>query len=558
MKLKREDFEFNNRQICLMTPRLVNPDTVLINLYMLLRFEGKRPTAKSGRQEVTIDDIVEQLIRNHGDRLQGFAENRTLVRDWIYSDLVNMVNRGIEGREEKVAAPLPFHLNAFKLRNPEFNRDYGSAEQVYSMIYGDSELRNRLKQFLGEGMNSTDYERYDEETALDLDTLTIVRMVDNPNLVEKAGSSKDAVPEPICGGQARLLQYDLRCLLAYRDVVPRSALISYIRTIICLHMGLYLLRLFRLVTGWVRSGNANVTCLNCPVMPSQEQGCFQKCAYAFQHASPTAELSRDVLPELIVDLGDATNTPMAVMAIQSCASHYSVTQDYMQAMFTVNQLRQFSNSGIGKRELRRIPQTIAETVAILGNPPAGIAHYFDMRIDGLFGGSEADEDEERPEVTAIREMRDLAPLDKFVQLVMLGKSKLFQPNLVKQLDSFFMKNSETGLMRQGKGARNPRRWHLSSGLLEVLVQIAVLEPASDGKLHSRPILIDDFVQWMRDRYGITVLPNRPNATMSELQASNDNQRNLAKRLREIGFYTDLSDAYNTQTIRPRYPIEAAL
>jgi hypothetical protein len=32
---------------------------------------------------------------------------------------------------------------------------------------------------------------------------------------------------------------------------------------------------------------------------------------------------------------------------------------------------------------------------------------------------------------------------------------------------------------------------------------------------------------------------------------------LKDRLREIGFYDDLSDAYNAQTIRPRYRLDRA-
>ena len=114
-------------------------------------------------------------------------------------------------------------------------------------------------------------------------------------------------------------------------------------------------------------------------------------------------------------------------------------------------------------------------------------------------------------------------------------------------------------MRQGKGKSNRRRWYLGSGLLEVLVQIAVLHPVGTGaSVHfvSHPILIDDFVGWMRDRYGLVIMPNWKNASIEDNKAFNANLNSLKHRLREIGFYTDLSDAYNTQTIRPRYPIGA--
>jgi hypothetical protein len=120
-----------------------------------------------------------------------------------------------------------------------------------------------------------------------------------------------------------------------------------------------------------------------------------------------------------------------------------------------------------------------------------------------------------------------------------------------------MKNRDTSLLRQGKGKANQRRWYLGSRLLELLVQIAVLQSEGSGAsthFTSRPILIDDFVSWLRERYGLVIMPDWPEATIEDNKAFNSNLNNLKRRLREIGFYTDLSDAYNTQTIRPRYSI----
>lgn len=44
-------------------------------------------------------------------------------------------------------------------------------------------------------------------------------------------------------------------------------------------------------------------------------------------------------------------------------------------------------------------------------------------------------------------------------------------------------------------------------------------------------------------------------TLEEHRAFRKNLRDLKDRLREIGFYDDLSDAYNAQTIRPRYRLD---
>ena len=165
MKIERRDYEFNNPRICHLQPKQIELDRVLINLYMLLKYDGQRPVAKTGRKEVTLKYIMDQLLIQHPDKLLGFADHPEIVQDWIHSDLLDLVFRGIPDKE-KVAAPLPLHLNAYKLRNPAQAKDYRGAEHLYSMMQAaDPGLVGRLKDFLGQGMDPTGgYDKYDGET----------------------------------------------------------------------------------------------------------------------------------------------------------------------------------------------------------------------------------------------------------------------------------------------------------------------------------------------------------------------------------------------------------
>jgi len=552
MKLSRKDYTFNNPLICHIMPKYIELDRVLINLYMLLKYNGRRPVSKTGRREVTVSYIAEQLVQQHADVLKGFRDYQGVVQDWIYSDLVDVVYRGVPDKET-VAAPLPLHLNAYKLRNPKQAKDYRGAEHLFSMIRaGDPSLVGRLADFLGQGMDPASYDTYDGETLLDLDTLVIVRMVDNPHLREDP-SSRGHVPEsPLCWGQARLLCNDLRRLLAYEGVVPRPVLIGYLRTAFGLHLGLYLLRLFRQVAGWVRDKEAHPACLNCPVAPGSERP-LAGCPYAFQNP----EACSIPLFELLVDMGEDYATHLAQLSRENCARHYASINDYVQAVFTINQLFRFAESHAGRRHLRARPETIPDALRILAHPPDGLDYYFSERIDTILPPDELED--ERFEVLAIRDMEGLSPLETFIELVALERTRYYRNFLTKQLDSVLMKNRDTCLLRQGKGKRNERRWHIGSRLLEMLVQIAVLEPTGHRigvGFHSRPILIDQFVSWLRERYGLVLVPDWPDATIQDYEAFNANLRHLKGRLREIGFYTDLSDAYNAQTIRPRYAIES--
>lgn len=552
MKIERGDYEFNNSRICHIQTRYIELDRVLINFYMLLKNNGRRPTIRTGRREVTLPYIMEQLLRQHSDKLLGFSDHPEIAQDWIHSDLLDLVYRGVPDKE-KVATPLPLHLNAYKLRNPAQSQDSNGAEHLYSMLQAaDPGLVDRLKNFLGQGMDSTgSYDKYDEETILDVDTLMIVRMVDNEALRESPSGTREMLDSPLCIGQARLLCEDLRRLLVYEKQVPRSMMISYLRTAVGFHLGLYLLRIFRQLNGWVQDKSNHSDCRNCPVTPSHPKP-FAKCPYAFQNQAAKKHIS---VQEIIVDMGDDHTSDMAHISMDSCATTYDSMNDYIQSVFLVNQLFKYTKSSAYQKRFPAVQhQTVAEVLQLLENPPTGMAEYFGQRIDSILPEGVA---EERPEVRSIYEMKDLPLWETFVELVGLERATNYRRDLTRQLDAVFMKNQDTCLLRQGKGKTNRRRWHMGSRLLEFLVQIAVLQPEGSGAdIHfvSRPILIDDFVAWLRERYGLVIMPNWEDATIEDNKAFNNNLSNLKRRLREIGFYTDLSDAYNTQTIRPRYPI----
>jgi len=92
----------------------------------------------------------------------------------------------------------------------------------------------------------------------------------------------------------------------------------------------------------------------------------------------------------------------------------------------------------------------------------------------------------------------------------------------------------------------------------VLLQIAVLEASGSG-FSTRELRIDELMTFLRERYGIYVDRLPPGdgfgtASINDLAALRENVEDFKGRLREIGFFRDLSDAFVTQTITPRYTI----
>lgn len=95
MKIERRDYEFNNPRICHLQPRYLELNRVLINFYMLLKYNGQRPIARTGRREVTLKYLMEQLLSQHPDKLLGFNDYPDVIGDWIHSDLLDLVYRDI-------------------------------------------------------------------------------------------------------------------------------------------------------------------------------------------------------------------------------------------------------------------------------------------------------------------------------------------------------------------------------------------------------------------------------------------------------------------------------
>ena len=130
--------------------------------------------------------------------------------------------------------------------------------------------------------------------------------------------------------------------------------------------------------------------------------------------------------------------------------------------------------------------------------------------------------------------------------------------MTRYIDACAMKNSNSMLLADGRSRRNPRRGAIGSKLLETLVQILVLESQADGTFTTQSLSIEELVEKIRSRYGLVIDGiNDPRFADADVELNAAFARNMAalkNKLRQIGFYTDLSDACILQKIHPRYNI----
>ena len=530
MRLDSKHKVFKADEITYLDRKSIQLDRMMLRLFRLLRFDGR---ADVSLKKVTVTlDSLEQLLVGSEDRFPGFQAHPDIARAWLRSDLLEIMNRGKVDREA-VVGPRPLHLNAYKLTVPSAVQDYGASDQVWAMLYhADPQVLNLLKSFFGRGLDNA-LDRYDQTTVLDLQTLAILGLVDQVDV--KGATSQPAPPAaPVCAAQGRLLAEDLRHLLAYEGTVPRLVLAGYIRTTLGLHLGLYLLRMIRLLPARVAVAAQSEADVPCP--------------------RDIADLAASACPffqEIVVDLTDDPASAPGVLSRRSAEAYLGRLAAYVRAVFVVNRLKDYATilpKGPGQR-------TLTDLLNLLANSPEGFEGFFQARLADLASPVGADEEED-PIVAAIL-AQPLPAMEKLVELICKERLPNERKRMTELLDSLAQKNKPGGFMRQTAGARAPRWFVLGSQLLETLVQIAVIE-RSGSNLRSKPILIDDFMRWLHDRYGFVVYaPALRDIAPEEFEAWRQNERAFRERLHEIGFFTDLSDAFNSQTLRPRYEVRNA-
>jgi hypothetical protein len=534
VKLRKQDQEFRNPKVFYPDPKNVDLDRVLINLFLLLKCEGRRPATR-GRQKPEFEKVDVHLdTLTSMPNVKGLGEHREIARRWLEADIFDLVNRGRP--TEAIASLRPLHLDAHKIRVAKLCRDYNHADALYAMLeYGEQQALRDLRSYLDLGRDPAT-RRYDGKSELDLETLTVLKLVEDLPDMYPSGEKVTEHP-PICIGQARILCDDVQRILSYRDEVPRPVMIEYVKTILGLHLGQYTLRVARQLPGWIAGKGAHAACLNCPVHG--------------QTASPFAECPYTV--SLTVDMGDDYRSRMAQLAQQSAAAEFERLGDLVRAIFAMNQLLRYAR----EEHLNDNPM---EVPSILGNPPEMFESDFKALLKQIMQLN-ADDEEVPPEIQALQ-ASGLSAFETLIEVVTHVRQKHHVSYLVQMVDKLLQKNSPFGALVQGRSAKNPRRWHLGGRLLEVLVQLAVLrfeDVEGQKRFYTEPILIDEFLGWVEHRYGFVVAPattpgGRQPFTLDEHRAFRENVRAFKDRLREIGFYDDLSDAYNAQTVQPRYKL----
>lgn len=548
MSIKGRDKEFRIPKVSYVDFKHIEMDRVLTMLFPRLKYEGYASRRPPRGGDLTIDEFMEDFLE-HPEWFSGFDQYPAIVKKWIETDLMDVVNRG--KANQAVAAPRPLHGNTYKFRNAKHTRDYGAAEQVYWMLFyarkGKGQAsRDALRLFFFPGIDLVT-DRYDASAAIDVETQAILRL-DHQVTQDMKDSKEPSRFQPLCIGQADIMADDILRLLAYEPYIPRSVLVDYLKTLMAFHLALYHLKLLQMLPKLVkqRSGNDLCSTKECPINPGLDNA-LEGCPYR---------------TSLIVDMGDVNNIHMAELARKSTDRLYRQIPAFVQANFVVKKLDEMAEYLSKKTGKLASPASgvfsIGDLVSLLKpEHDADRQAYFKFRLASLIEESSSGNEDVDPEIREVTAM-GLDEFDSFIEILMAYRGKYHRQYITECLDSLLLKNKENGLLAQSRTKGSPRRLVLGSKLLEVLLQVAVLKPDS-GRFVTREVRIEELLAFLRNRYGLYIdrLPenDQTNSSILDRRALRLNLDAFKRRLREIGFYEDLSDAYVTQKVSPRYTIK---
>lgn len=513
---------FLNKDILYVDFKSVRLDRVLTNLYQKIYANGRPITPSTRRGGYTIDNILEtNLIQLEKlGKFHGVADSRQAVKDWLRSSLLELVNRG-NNAKENVATLKPLHLLSWRLQNRKYCRDYRASDQLYLMLHSNQAVMDGLVRYLSKGWDKNTNSIINSEK-LDVDTMGILYLTQPLSERSAVRKNIEPIPQPFLKEQAALFCDDIRRLLLYKNVLPRTVFIDYLRILCGFHLALYTMKIIYLLPKMVAAG------------------------------------TRDIKDDwsMVIDVTDNLDSDVAPYACKDMERMENGYGRYIRATYMIDYIQHKEEN----EHFRKC--SVDEALDILKNRNNKSDGFYAAGLAGI-RSSLPKNDEKEFDQSDFDNMVELFPesdyFDKVIHI--LEKSNLGASQyrfLHDFLDSTSMKNSSSKLLADSRSRRHPRRGALGSKLLETLVQLLVIQQTPTG-FETRSLSIDELLAEIRHRYGLIINGlDEPRFSDSDVEATDAFRKNMEAfkdKLRQIGFYTDMSDAYILQKIRPRYKLE---
>ncbi|MEO6034764.1 MAG: hypothetical protein ABIQ35_05885 [Verrucomicrobiota bacterium] len=405
-------------------------DRVLTMLFARIHHNGY--DSRLFKRDNTIDTFEAHFL-SQPTRFKDFDKYPNITRGWLETHLLDLVNRGKPGKEA-VAAPRPLHGYTYRFRNANHCRDYGAAQHIFEMLWharnnlGKRALAN-MKVFFFAGVDpNTQLE--DTNAMVDVETQALLSL--NSGEVSHDAPLNDSrqTTPPLCVGSADIMADDLVRLLQYRNKIPRSVMVEYLKILLAFHLALYHLRLMKLLPELVKRKGQQPICqvANCPAKPADEDRPQGDCPYQIG---------------LFLDVQNQPGTRVSQLAEISAELHYRRIPGFVRAYFVTKKLDEFA---LHLLQSSRLPGgtnkqlSVSEVLRLLEEGyKVDREQYFGSRLMSLEEDTALEDNALDPEVQAVKNLQ-LDPLGTYVECLMALRGDYHRTVLVRSLDSLLLKN----------------------------------------------------------------------------------------------------------------------
>jgi hypothetical protein len=527
LALKSPHKEWRVPQASILDARAVGLDELLARLWLRVLHEN-RPLIRRAVATQTISELANEMSRPNNHSFRGFVDVPAAAEAWLRADLVKPLRRS----PQFFSVARPVHSVATRIRSSKGADDSLASHLVYGWLkHTDERLIDDLRRFVTV--------QPDEEESLDLASYALLLLGEEHEDDIRAQDS-ESPPVPQCFVHAANYADDLRRLLAYAPVMPRAALVDHIRRLTGLYVGLSLLRTFWIVVDVEQRGGETRTCAACAAGEPPADG---QCPYRL---------------ELVVDCGEEARSATARIAEASWARHEDRLARYVRSHLALRKLDEFAAILATEDPDRAVPHMTLEEIAAVEHtaPRERLDAHFGERIRLLVEEVGEGAKERTRELERDYRAMGRSAFRIYVALLAHFSERRWVSYHRQLVDSLLAKNSADGALRQPLGGPRRRRPSLGPGLLETLTLAAVVDISGEQPI-TRPLRVDRLIRRLEERYDLVVSrpPTELGADPGSFVAMADNVVRFKSRLREIGLYTDLSDAFLAQTIKPRHRLE---
>lgn len=542
-------------RICTIDMNNFDIDQFLPSLFFTILAQG-RGKARQVNDPKAIAKFVEALAQHPA--LEGFhdSEGKKVLERFVRTALITTGGVGRSRVAEQITSVVPYTLLAHKPGFPAAgSRQRGADTFIYQVLReylgADDALRNFVKMVFGHGVMVNALPelggKYDGETRLDTLTRFSIAFLDGFENTRPGKDREKNVPPP-CPTLTKDLATDLlRYLFEYHKTMPTQAFTHHLLILINFELFNYTLKLVHAVNELVQ----NPESLPVAMCDSSE-------------ISP---------PQFYLDFTEASTGHSQEMAKACVRRDVETYQQFLESNLLLRQLDLY----VEKLKRNTRSRVRIESVLLPGlSGSEYLQGLLQLRNDATIGSDIAasarnDEDEIRRLNTHEGEEEDPDALNWLDEIVDTAEddvervvSLLVEAQRGDAVQHFIQWYQGVGGMKKPQGvlrgiatSRKSWRYAPTNDVLAVLVQLAAVKLGKPTNQESgesvQPIRLQEFLQFLEDRFGILVdRPPTPFEGAEYTAAARENLRAMLRRLRQMGIFRDLSDDFTVQRLHPPY------